>query len=581
MKNNNNDNTIDFKYIKLICNGYIEKAKQLFYGTKLLENYLENNSYQVVNGELWLDIIGTGRKYKISNMGRIFSVSKNKIMSTNKVTNGYKCITIRDIKSIPKTYTVHRLVAIHFVKNNNPKQNNYVDHIDNNRLNNQYNNLRWTTLSGNTKAYYDNFYTIKKKTSSIIQKLYKDEIFKNIGIIDGRDLSLYEISNYGKIKSLHTNNLLSLSTQKAGYLMKTFQIKNSKETITLKIHRLVAMLFCEGRTEEKNVVNHIDKNKSNNYYKNLEWTTDRGNALHAVAKKVYQIDPFNGRIVNTFDSISEASEKLGNGKNIGPDIVNCCSGNGNICYGYKWRYVGDYDENKDHKIFSKVVKIQQYDLQNNLIKEWSIKNLLQENINYKKDNIVNYIDDNAIEAYGYKWITIKKDKNQLKEDEEFKNLDIIDDLDFSDYEISNYGAVKNIITKVIYEYRYMTNGAPFVTLKPKDKNNKTTGNIYKIDYLVALKFISNNSNKKYLKHLDGNLKNNYYKNLEWTNEKPYKKPSVPAKEIMQLDSNNNIINKFRSAMEASIKLKMSLSFIRKYSKNNKIINDEYKLKVND
>lgn len=47
-----------------------------------------------------------------------------------------------------KYYYVHRLVAIHFIVNNNPMATE-VDHIDTNRINNIFTNLRWVTKSEN------------------------------------------------------------------------------------------------------------------------------------------------------------------------------------------------------------------------------------------------------------------------------------------------------------------------------------------------------------------------------------------------------------------------------------------------
>lgn len=56
-----------------------------------------------------------------------------------------------------------------------------------------------------------------------------------------------------------------------------------------KVHRLVAYhfvsvpddLLAQGLTEETLVVNHIDGNKLNNRWDNLEWTTQKGNLTHA------------------------------------------------------------------------------------------------------------------------------------------------------------------------------------------------------------------------------------------------------------------------------------------------------------
>ena len=57
----------------------------------------------------------------------------------------------------------------------------------------------------------------------------------------------------------------------------------------VKVHRLVAHhfvrisddLLAQGLSEENLVVNHLDGNKLNNSWNNLEWTTQKGNMAHA------------------------------------------------------------------------------------------------------------------------------------------------------------------------------------------------------------------------------------------------------------------------------------------------------------
>ena len=48
-----------------------------------------------------------------------------------------------------KLHSIHRLVAEAFCKN--PDSKHQVDHIDNNKMNNHYKNLRWTTCSENNR----------------------------------------------------------------------------------------------------------------------------------------------------------------------------------------------------------------------------------------------------------------------------------------------------------------------------------------------------------------------------------------------------------------------------------------------
>ncbi len=48
------------------------------------------------------------------------------------------------------------------------------------------------------------------------------------------------------------------------------------------VHRLVAAAFVPGRTAERRWVNHIDGDKSYNYFENLEWVTPSENITHAI-----------------------------------------------------------------------------------------------------------------------------------------------------------------------------------------------------------------------------------------------------------------------------------------------------------
>lgn len=90
----------------------------------------------------------------------------------------------------------------------------------------------------------------------------------------------YDVYEDGSIFSHYINRFLKPDFTKKGYYQVTLFIENKPKRI--KVHRLVALLFLEENIENKPTVNHIDGNKINNHYSNLEWATFKENNQHAI-----------------------------------------------------------------------------------------------------------------------------------------------------------------------------------------------------------------------------------------------------------------------------------------------------------
>lgn len=119
---------------------------------------MEPRNINSFRDEVWKDLtlenLKERSKYKISNYGRVISYYFNKEGALLKLGNvkGYRALPIKD-KDGKKLYLyMHRLVAQFFLDKPNDDQN-IVIHLDNNRHNNYYRNLKWANQS---EQYYHN-----------------------------------------------------------------------------------------------------------------------------------------------------------------------------------------------------------------------------------------------------------------------------------------------------------------------------------------------------------------------------------------------------------------------------------------
>lgn len=109
--------------------------------------------------EIWKDVHGYEGIYKISNLGRILSLSrfihyvsgnhkysKDRILKNHLFKNGYYYVSLSKNK-MAKRFLLHRLLAEHFI----PNPNNYpcINHIDTDQTNNSLHNLEWCTHKQN------------------------------------------------------------------------------------------------------------------------------------------------------------------------------------------------------------------------------------------------------------------------------------------------------------------------------------------------------------------------------------------------------------------------------------------------
>ena len=91
----------------------------------------------------------------------------------------------------------------------------------------------------------------------------------------------YLINREGKVLSLVEGKFKTVSMGSVGY-PEISVTKDSGGSQSVGIHRLLGLAFLPyGNTVRKDVVNHMDLDKTNHDVSNLEWVSSKGNVLHA------------------------------------------------------------------------------------------------------------------------------------------------------------------------------------------------------------------------------------------------------------------------------------------------------------
>lgn len=196
-----------------------------------------------------------------------------------------------------------------------------------------------------------------KEAAKVPEEIYHvpdlpGEVWKDIEGYEG----LYAVSNKGRVKSLYRvmphkthgtwrvkERILKQSysgykqDHSDGYLF-VFLHKGKGEQHIARVHRLVAEHFIP-RIPGKDVVNHIDCDKSNNNVENLEWCTFAENSQHAVKNNRINYHDRKRPVENVetgerFDSARDAERHY----RVARSAIEHAIRKGGMSCGFHWRY---------------------------------------------------------------------------------------------------------------------------------------------------------------------------------------------------------------------------------------------------
>ena len=115
------------------------------------------------NCEYWRSI-SEYRNYEVSSCGRVRNAKTSRILKPSDSSGYYHVVLCKNGKV--KSFHIHRLVAEAFLEN--PNDFKYIDHRDGNKINNNYENLRFCSISQNA---------MNKKKSDNCSSTYKGVYF--------------------------------------------------------------------------------------------------------------------------------------------------------------------------------------------------------------------------------------------------------------------------------------------------------------------------------------------------------------------------------------------------------------------
>jgi hypothetical protein len=128
-------------------------------------------------------------RYTINQNTEVYDTLNKRILKQSNDKDGYKFVNLTNEDGNRKHPRVHRLMFEAFILKDEDEMPKEVDHIDNNKANNQIANLRGATRQENqrnqqkhkdNKSGYKNIYITKSGTFKVEIRISKDDKYQKI-----------------------------------------------------------------------------------------------------------------------------------------------------------------------------------------------------------------------------------------------------------------------------------------------------------------------------------------------------------------------------------------------------------------
>lgn len=164
-------------------------------------------------------IITDSPNFAISNLGNVLNIKKQKIIKQTVNKQGYKVVGMGG-----KLKKVHRLLSLAFI--DNPENKTVIDHINNDRTDNNLENLRWATMSenqNNRKISVNNLSGVKGVYFDKKTKKWRAEIMNNN--------NKYNLGYYNTLEDAKTARQAV-----ANILFKEFTNNNERQELNINLN---------------------------------------------------------------------------------------------------------------------------------------------------------------------------------------------------------------------------------------------------------------------------------------------------------------------------------------------------------